>query len=285
MVAHVYVALIGLLAFSIIVGGIILSDQRPQAVSSVGTWNRAGGFTFVGNENGSSNPAPSYQPATPLATGAAGDYVPIQIQKQEIQSEPSLLDEWQSLLMQITEQRGPTESKETSATTDAYSFIPTGLISAVTPTRERTPEVDALYTYGNQVGALIRAFDESHTDMIVVLKDAYADRSNIQKRKAAEEIGLDYETLGQQLETLSDIPPAVAPMHRAIAQSYQEAGKKLIVKLRTQTDEEFLAAMHAYNASALTFTNNFVALATYLSANGVKFATTDPGSVFTFTSF
>jgi hypothetical protein len=57
----------------------------------------------------------------------------------------------------------------------------------------------------------------------------------------------------------------------------------MIVKLRTTNDNEFLAAMHAYNATALEFTKNFVALATYFSAAGVRFGTEDPGSVFTFT--
>lgn len=279
--AHAYVVLLGIAVCILIATGVSLNQSAEAPASGTG-WGRTGGFSLTNttatNIDTSNNPA--------LAT-------PQDVQPQEYSVLPirsaldstltsALPDEWQSLLQQLV---APEQAPKTSgeSTTDAYSFIPSGLISAPEPVDQKTALQQELFDYGNRVGYLIRAFDEAHMNMIPQLKDAYADRGNTAKRETAERIGTDYEALGKELESLPDVPPAITSMHLSIARAYQDAGKKMVTKLRARDDEEFLAAMNTYNASAIQFTNSFVALATYLSAAGVRFSTTDAGSVFTFT--
>lgn len=282
MVAHVYVVLLGIVALAVIAGGLTITEPTRNT-NSVSTWRREGGFTLV-SQKPAAEDAQTPNPAIPQASGIAGDYSAIEIRRTVDTTSSTLPNEWESLLKQLVGPNDTTRASE-AIQTDAYSFIPQGLISVTETATTRTAEQEDLYAYGNQVGVLISTFEDSHANMISILKDAYTDRNNAAKRSAAERIGTDYETLGKELAALSDIPKSVQPMHIAIAQSYQDAGKKMVAKLRTQTDDEFLIAMNAYNESALQFTRNFVTLATYLSAQGVRFSESDPGKVFTFTSY
>jgi len=277
-----YVVILGIIAIVVIAGNFTLPES-PRTTQPVSTWSRAGGFVLQAQEpTAITRETPNL--TIPKASGISGDYSVIEVTHPIDGTVSTLPDEWKSLLTQLvdrTENTKTTEATETSA----YSFIPQGLISVTETTSNRTAEQEDLYDYGNRVGLLIGTFETSHTNMISVLKDAYADRKNEGKRAAAERIGTDYEALGKEIATLPDVPTSVQSMHAAIAHSYQDAGKKLVAKLRTQTDEEFLIAMNVYNESVLQFTKNFVALATYFSAQGVRFSESDPGKIFTFTSY
>ena len=167
---------------------------------------------------------------------------------------------------------------------DVYSFIPRGLISTTGPATNRSALQQELFDYGNRAGVYIRAFDDTHANMIPTLKDAYEDRKNPQKIAAAIKIGEDYQRLAQDLEDMGEVPAAVSSMHLALARAYKNAGIHMVLKLQTKTDQEFLAAMNTYNESALEFIRAYVALVTYFSAAGVQFSMTDPGSVFMFTA-
>ncbi len=281
--AHAYVVLLGVAAFIIIATGATISKDTSTPTNSSG-WGRVGGVTL--RDLSRANVDPVQTPTVVAATGLeATEYSVLPIRSAlDTTLDSALPDEWESLLLQlVAPEKAPAKSE--GGASDAYSFIPRGLISVVDPVEQKTALQQELFDYGNRVGASIRAFDEAHVNMISQLKDAYADRGNAAKRETAERIGTDYEALGKEFESLADVPAAVKSMHLSIARAYQDAGKKMVTKLRAQSDEEFLAAMHTYNASALQFTNSFVALATYLSATGVKFSTSDAGSVFTFTSF
>lgn len=281
MFAHAYVVFLGIALLIVVTAGAVIQDAPPEKTSRTG-WGRVGGFSL--------NKAPQHVPqreeaVLPSATGPeAESYSPISIRSTFEEPSEALLDEWQSLLTNLVEPTTQEAEQDTESSGSAYSFIPRGLISAPEPGEHKTREQLELFDYGNRVGGYIRDFETFHTNMITILKDAYGDRKNITKRAAAEKIGEDYKRLGKDLEAMKGIPAAVEKMHLSIARAYQSAGEKMIVKLRAGSDDEFLAAVNDYNASALEFTNSFVAIATYLSAAGVKFSTGDAGSVFTFTS-
>ncbi len=281
--AHAYVVILGLTAFIIIATGATIG--RDVGTSTTGGWGRVGGFSLTNTfspTNIKSSQTPAVVPADNLG---ATEYSVLPIRSAlDTTLNATLPEDWESLLGQLLEPEAGTASN-VEGTTDAYSFIPRGMISTTDSVEQKTAEQQELFDYGNRVGALIRAFEEAHVNMIPQLKDAYADRGNAAKRETAEKIGEDYQVLGKELEALADVPASVRNMHLSIARAYQDAGKKMITKLRTTSDEEFLAEMKTYNASVLQFTNSFVALATYLSASGVKFSHSDAGSVFTFTSF
>jgi hypothetical protein len=280
IVAHIYVVLIGIAGFALVASGFVLTAQVPTEPSTTANWGRAGGFAFINT--------PSLQRVSQkneqLEKTETGTYSVINVKSALESSQRSPLpQEWETLLSQLTsphpEVGGSAVGEDSSES--VYSFIPQGMVSLSEPPPEKTPQQEELYEYGNRVGGLIQEFESSHADMLVVLKDAYADRSNTAKRIAAERIGEDYEKLGRDIAEITP-PESASSMHTGIADAYQDAGKKMVLKLRTTTDEEFLAAMHTYNNSVLEFTNNFVALATHFSLSGVRFSSSDPGSVFTF---
>jgi hypothetical protein len=284
LVAHAYVVVIGVAAFMIITASAVINRDVATPAQSTG-WGRVGGFSLT--NTGAQTNIGYTQPRQVVAVEnlEATEYSVLPIRSAlDTTIDSALPEEWESLLSQLIAPEKAPEKSEGEAT-DAYSFIPRGLISITEPVEQKTALQQELFDYGNRVGALVRAFDEAHLNMISQLKDAYADRGNGAKRETAEKIGTDYQALGKELESLADVPLAVKSMHLSIARAYQDAGTKMVTKLRAHSDDEFLVAMHAYNASALQFTNSFVALATYLSASGVKFSTSDAGSVFTFTSF
>lgn len=284
--AHAYIVFLGVALFIIVATGAVIrdSDSTPVRTTNAG-WGRAGGFSV----EKPTNPNTNLRATTPLtSTDPVGDnYTPITIRTLFEEPSEKLLGEWQSLLNNLTAPSDtlPGAHEDPQASTDSYDFIPRGLISTPEPSEQKTQQQQELHTYGNRVGGFIRDFENFNGSMITTLKNAYEDRDNDEKRAAAERIGENYIRLGKDLEALRGIPSAVEKMHLAIARAYQAAGAQMIVKLRATSDEEFVTAMHAYNASALEFTNSFVALATYLSAAGVRFNTSEAGSVFTFTSF
>lgn len=276
---------LSLIGFALIATGVVINEQdsRPQT-TSVSHWGRAGGFAFLGtpSQENSYNRSAEEQFNT-QQVAPAYTVIPISNSSLESGSQTGTLPkEWQSLLQQLVQPSTPSQTEKEPSGTDAYSFIPQGMMSVSDPVDQKTPFQTELFEYGNSVGSLIQTFDDGHRDMLPTLKDAYADRTNQSKRIAAERIGEDYIALGKEIEAISTVPSAVSSMHIALAKAYQDAGQKMIIKLRASSDKEFLAAIHSYNESVLTFTNMFVALATYFSAAGVKFSSIDPGSVFTF---
>jgi hypothetical protein len=277
-----------LAGFVILVSAFVVQENtmRPESTSAI-TWSGSGGFAFLGGEGSGTETSERIRTEEFLNKhGSVADYLILPVLKSDIVGEPSTSDvSLEALLAQLSPEPGsPVVQDVAKEALDVYSFIPQGLISTANAAVNQTPQQQALYEYGNRAGAYIRAFDESHQDMIQVLKDAYADRSNQQKKAAAIRIGEDYEKLGQDLEAMTEVPASVGNMHLALAKTYQEAGKKMVAKLNTKTDEEFLASMNSYNTTVLEFTRRYVLLVSYFSAAGVQFSKTDPGSVFMFTA-
>ena len=166
---------------------------------------------------------------------------------------------------------------------DAYSFIPSGLISTSTPAKARTAAQEELHDYGNLAGSEIESFEDSHRNMPQTLKDQFEDPRDSGKVAAVEELGNALAGVGRPLEAIDNVPAAVRSANSSVAASYKEMGTLLVEVPKAQTDDARLAAMLAYNASVERYIKNYVALATIFSAYGVTFASNESGSVFTFT--
>ncbi len=284
--AHLYVTGLVIAGLLLLTGVIVVNGRAPLgATDSTGTWGGTGVSLFT---NITSKRAPSPQPRVrteDLLKGQGQDRAPYTVLPvgTSASTEIKVDFNWEALMAQLVKPQGnstPETQSENSA--GIYSFIPSGLISTAEPTQERDEQQDALFEYGNTVGSVILGFDEGHANMLQVLKDAYQDRGNAEKIRAAMRIGQDYIRLGNELESLDNIPEAAAGMHRALANAYKTAGQKLIEKLQTSSDIEFLAAVNTYNASVDQFQKSFVALVVLFEVAEVQFSQYDPGSVFMF---
>lgn len=289
LAAHVYVSLLALAGLLLLAGAYIVRESGPSPTSDAAiTWSGAGGSSYLGpNVSPETRPRISTEELL-YGQNRVAEYsvLPVfsAVTGEDVGGGAAVNLDLEALLNQLAPPEGGTARMEGETGSDIYSFIPRGLISTTSTPVNRSDLQQSLFDYGNRAGAYIRAFDDAHTNMIQTLKNAYEDRSNPQKIAAAIKIGEDYQRLGENLEGMGDIPPSVASMHSAIANAYKDAGKKMILKLQTKTDNEFLAAMNTYNESVLEFTRRYIALVTYFSAAGVQFSTTDPGSVFMFTA-
>lgn len=175
-----------------------------------------------------------------------------------------------------------TRSTSNTQAANAYAMVPEGLISTTTPQTHRTAEQQALYDYGNEIGTIIMTYEHNHGNQAAVLTDSLQDRYNPDKIKAVEDVAHDLSSVGDQLLEVTDVPPEMSTLHDALAKSYQTMGQKLLIVPHSPKDDDLLAAINVYNASADVFITKFVAMANAFKAYNVTFSPDDQGSVFTF---
>lgn len=190
-------------------------------------------------------------------------------------------DAFISMLSQKDTTGASAVSEVSSSLSDAYAFVPGGLISTVEP-QKRTVLQQSIYEYGNAAGSLISSFEQSHQNNAQLLTDAVRDRGNPAKAGAVDALARALSALGDQLFALDNVPSGMRDAHSAVAKDYQTLGQKLSETARAQSDASFLAAVQAYNTSADTFVKDYVALAQLFAAYGVSFSQGDAGNVFTF---
>ena len=164
----------------------------------------------------------------------------------------------------------------------AYAYIPSGLISTTSKEVARTELQESLYRYGNETGSDIESFEQQHPDAIPILKAQVEDRADKDKAAAVVEYAHALQNLGNSLVAMENVPSTIASAHKALAQSYIEIGKNLALVPQAERDSDFIAAIQKYNASADTFTKNYIQLISLFSAHGVIFTPADSGRVFTF---
>ena len=174
-----------------------------------------------------------------------------------------------------------TTTQDTAAP-DAYSVIPTGLMSTTTQ-GSRSATQQSLYDFGNEIGSFIQAFEDEHPTMSFILKNHAEDRSDPQKAAAVERLAQSLKEVGQNLMSIETVPSGMTSTHTALAKSYIAVGTNLALVAKAKDDAEFLHAIETYNASADIFVKNYIATASLFGAYGVTFSPTDAGSVFTFT--
>jgi len=177
-------------------------------------------------------------------------------------------------------------SSTTAIDSNAWTYIPSGLVSTSSGMQKRTPAQQALYVYGNEVGSYVQGYNNTHQDQVQIMKNALNDRQNTSKAQAVASIGIDMETVGEGITEISDAPSEALFQNTALANSYTDSGKKLVAVAAALPgrDTDLAKAIETYHTSIGTFVTNYVALANLFKAYGVTFAPSDAGSVFMFTS-
>ncbi len=288
---HPYTFTIAIVGVVLIGGALFVESRSPVALSSqsMDTW---GGGSFPAYQAPTTQQTPqqvaqdvieSQVPATlslpPLSTSSPAA-APQSAQKNGF--------DYLAFLSQLSgAQPIPTSVNGTTsanaAITEAYEFIPTGLVATTAPAKKpMTPDQQALYDYGNEVGGEIQSFEELHTNEAQVLKDQAEDRSDPTKAAALVSLAQAFVSVGTYLQQMQDVPADVSSQHKALAQSYIDIGTKLQLVAQAKSDSDFIQAIETYDTTANMFVQNYGALAQFFSARGVVFAPQDPGSVFSF---
>ncbi len=270
---------------SIILFALLIASARSGVSSSQqGTnWVGAGGVFFTGGRNLRQaerqsaeqvikNESPEtqlgYIPITPpSADGFEGD-------------DGGDLSKLLALISQSVS--GNNSALATSSGESAFSLIPQGLISIETYGKKLTPEQEALHTYGNEAGAILQSYESMHPNASQPLKDHAEDRQNADKARLVEQLGFDMALLGRELTSIEVVPAAIKAAHEAYATTYRIVGTNLTKVAGAKTDEEYLAAIEAYNQSVDSLSKRFFALVTLFGAHEVTFSQSETGSVFVF---
>jgi hypothetical protein len=293
--AHPYLATIAGVAIVIVVGAIFVESHTPAALqnSSI-TWSGGTPVTGYQSDNSYGQPASPQQIAQKVVQGGQGVNVAIpQIASSTAPqagfTPPSGSFNYTELLAALSAQGqthvsvNTTSGNSNSVIQEAYQFIPQGLVAGTTSAaKAKTPQQEALYEYGNEVGSEIQSFEELHTDQAEVIKDQAEDRTDPTKAAAVVSLGQALESVGTFMQGMQEVPPSVQSLHSALAKSYLDIGAKLQLVAQAQSDQAFVQAVETYDTSAGTFVGNYASLAQYFSAQGVVFAQQDPGSVFSF---
>ena len=282
---HPYASVTTMVAIVLLVGAYIVKERTTVSPDSTSTvaWGGGGGFlqptAGIQNRDVSEPPdlyqrvqssAPFWYPAPPTNTSGEGGDV-----------DTFDLDAFIDLIS--PKKTGVGTDTGGSLLSDAYSFIPRGLIATSTPTTERTPTQEALHAYGNEAGTYVQVFEERNRDMTRVLKDQFEDRQDAPKKAALLGLADSLAGVGVALLAIENVPELAKSTHANLAESYKAMGVKLARVPDAQTDTENIEAMLAYNASVEEFIKSYVALATLFSLSEVTFRGDEPGSVFMFT--
>lgn len=274
---------IALSALLILGAAIVLQRSDVTPANSSGAWGGAGG-AFFGTIR-SAAPVRNYSDDVMRLQSPDHNYATVPIFNTTPKNngvDSSEFDDIASLLNLLAAPE-TIDGEGTTQSPDGYSLIPQGLISVTTNTqKKRTPEQEALYTYGNEVGTYVSGYEDTHRASPQTLKDHIEDRTDPTKTQALYNLGYDMAALGADLLLIPDVPEAMAAAHKAYANTYRIVGTNLTKVSETTTDEEFVAAVATYNTSVEDLTKRFLAVLAVFNAFDVQFAATDPGSMFMF---
>lgn len=173
---------------------------------------------------------------------------------------------------------------DTSETSSAYDFIPTGLLATTTLAKPRTSLQNQLYMYGNEVGDTIVSFENSHPDQPAILKNQMEQRDDPSAIAALKGLGNDLAHVGDTLAAMELVPTQAKSAHLALADAYRNIGTKLAAVPDARGDDAIFEAIVTYNASAEDFAKKYVSLAQIFQAYDVTFSPGDGGSLFVFPS-
>jgi hypothetical protein len=284
---HPYLFATGAVVAVAIVGALIVGRgaSAPLVSGQPQAWGGAGALlnpSYQAQQTAAQQTAPQVQNQPPY-TYTLPALPPSQSQAID-QTDTSGSFDFTAFISTLTEGSAKQSASTPSGSrvSDAYSFIPQGLVSTQAP-QKRTKLQQSLYDYGNDAGALISAFEQGHPNSTQVLTDQAQDRGSAEKAAAVEALGADLSALGDQLLALENVPSTVSDANASLAASYHDIGKKLALIPQAQSDADFLAAVNAYNDAVGTFVQRYVALAQLFVSYSVTFSSDDSGSVFTFT--
>jgi hypothetical protein len=179
---------------------------------------------------------------------------------------------------------GATSSEPDNGISDAYAFVPSGLISPPTekPLNSLTPSQRDLYGWGTDVGSVIQSYESAHPNQVAILTDYMQDRQNPDKIAAMKQLGADLEGVGDSINNVNNPPPQMATAGAGLAAAYKDIGQKLAIIPDAKGDDATVKAILTYDSAAEAFVQKYVAVALVFQANGVTFSQDTPGGVFMF---
>jgi hypothetical protein len=268
----------------LVLGAVIVIEQAPaHGGTSAQVWG-SGSAPVNPTYQGQSGPT-LLQPT--IGGGPSPEFLPI-APKPPLGETPAADTDLASLLATLTTQlQTPVPQGTDSGVTSisSYDFIPQGLLStSSSAVVHRSGKTLELYDYGNEIGSYVQSYENSHRGVATILKNQIEDRADSAKGQAVRDVGSALAKIGVSMEHMDQIPASVGTLHTNLAKSYEDAGAKLAAIPDAQSDQQFVAAIEAYNASADALTQNFVTLAEFFSLSQVTFTSDDSGSVFSFTS-
>ncbi|OHB18839.1 MAG: hypothetical protein A2854_03190 [Parcubacteria group bacterium RIFCSPHIGHO2_01_FULL_56_18] len=282
---HTYLAATIAICGMVVLGtALVIQRTDVNAANSSGAWGGAGGL-FFGSIRNAAPGGPTAEDVVRLQS-PQDSYAAIPIytsNNQEDSEKPSGIDDITSLLAQLVQHTPVSTSSSAFSDPDTFSFIPQGLVSTEPVNKkQRTPEQEKLFSYGNAVGSLIKGFEDNHFGSAQILKDHVEDRTNPDKIRGLKILGADMQQLGVDLGDLASIPESVANAHRIYGNAYYAAGGNLVLIADTTTDEEFVNAITKYNAIVEKLSSQFQLLVAIFGMNEVTFSSSDPGNIFMF---
>lgn len=284
---HPYTAALCAAGILVLMGVFIVASRAAQpAGTRATTWGGEAAPLLNPTSNNNPQATPGGMPTTqPVQDGPPYTYIAPSFSTSPSSEEESSYD-FAAFITKITKEsssKGQPEAPADDSLLSAYTYIPRGLMSTTSISRpQRTALQQELYDYGNDIGSTIESYEQQHSNTVQILKGQVEDRSSPEKAAAVVRIGRDLEEMGQSLAAMETVPSAISAAHDALAQSYREIGKKLALIPGAERDADFIAAIQAYNASADTFTKNYIQLVSLFGAHGVVFTSADAGRVFTF---
>jgi hypothetical protein len=279
---HRYAASLLAASFLLASGTYIVKTHSAGNFSdTVGTW---GGGGILVNPVEKNIPAVENAPQELPAQTQSHSYISPFGTKSSASENPDATQnaEFNSILAQLSgpPPKKPLPTLDTSL--DPYAFIPSS-IPAYTGTEKEpslTPSQEALKAYGNDIGNSIQAYEDRNRDAAQILKNFMEDRTNTAKKEAQKKLGNELIAVGKAIESAQGVPKEVAAPGAALAKSYQEIGANLAAIPDNSRNEDIVAAVTKYNASADRFVQNFIAISLLFQSYGVRFDSGDPGSVF-----
>jgi hypothetical protein len=183
-------------------------------------------------------------------------------------------------------QSGPTTQR--TALKDSFT-LPTNLtFPIVTPSANTPPKRDgtqqALYTYGNAAGSILRTYEETNHDASATINNYFKARTDPTKAAELQRLGGDMSKVGTDLKQMTDLPSSVKIAHEALADAFVAMGNNLIALQSAQSDEDIIASVEVYNSAVSNYLKQFIAIAQTFPMYTVTFDNDDPGSVFMFTN-
>ena len=177
-------------------------------------------------------------------------------------------------------------TKDTSLTTanvsDAYQFIPTGMISLPDTSNHDTPPQAELRQFGNDVGSVIQSFEQSNPDQVAVLKNFMEDQNNPDKINGMKRLGGQFKDIGSQISQIDPVPKQMKASLADLTSHYDEIGKLLAAIPDAKGNDALYDAIVTYDHAAERFVTSLVNFALVFPASGVVFSQDEAGSVFMF---
>ncbi len=274
-------------AICVLIGLYFIERQRAVVPSGDSmTWGRIG--AYLEPQNPATTPDSSRIPEPLVDVGEDSPPVPVTASNPQPQKPPQKTAaadgsfDYNALLAQLRhDSTAPAQQANKTFTQllDAFSFAP---VIATPEEKVKTPEQQALFEYGNDIGLRLKGFAALNSNMAQILSDQIAHRTDPSKGNPLRDLGNRYVTLGESILAIHDIPPAVESAHYKLGESYVQLGRALSRVPDATEDQAFLAAITAYNNKADAYTNAFVGMVTLFSTLEVRFEESDGGSVFSF---